>query len=61
MLPLIPLAIGAVVAGAGFALGMRLSDRYVIPTADKAFDTAESGLKKATSKMKKTTKSDADK
>ncbi|WP_046020674.1 hypothetical protein [Magnetospira sp. QH-2] len=60
MLPFIPLAVGAVVAGAGFALGMRISDRYIIPTADKALDSAETGVKKATDTVKKTVKPSKD-
>ena len=33
MLPLLPLAVGATVAGIGFGVGQKLSDAYLIPWA----------------------------
>ncbi len=38
MLPLLPLAVGATVAGACFAVGRKLADSYIIPWAS---DTVE--------------------
>ena len=37
-IPLLPLAIGATVAGIGFAVGKTLTDTYLIPWTDGAAD-----------------------
>lgn len=35
MIPLLPLAVGATVAGMGFAVGKRLTDAFLIPWTTK--------------------------